>query len=101
MELRRRKLTGISTSGQGYSQGQLQIHDDDKRFCTAAGTFPQVQIDSSTVGLFPVTRTASVDVAALPAVPAGTYNVTIQTYPGCDGTKAPITLTMPSAIVYQ
>ena len=99
-------LTGIPTAGQGYSQGQLEIRDADTRFCTSDGTFPQVQVkvsstDLLTIGLFPVTSTAFVDVAVLPAAPAGTYDVRIQTFPGCDGTKAPTELTMPSAIVYE
>jgi hypothetical protein len=101
------QLTGISsTSGATYAQGQLQIQDDDKRFCTAAGTTPQVQVkvsstDLLTVGLFSTITTAAVDIAALPAAPAGTYDVVIQTFSGCDGSKPPIQLTMPSAIVYQ
>lgn len=100
------QLTGIATSGATYLQGQLQIHDDDKRFCTSAGTTPQVQVEVSstdllTVGLYAGTSTASVDVAALPAAPPGTYAVIIQTFPACDGSKPPIQLTMPSAIVYQ
>ena len=100
------QLTGISTGGETYSQGQLEIQDADSRFCTSSGTTPQVQIKVSaanllTVGLYPVTSTASVDIASLPGAPTGTYDVKIQTYPGCDGSKTPIELTMPAAIVYE
>ena len=100
------QLTGVSTSGATYSQGQLAIRDSDERFCTSAGVTPQVQVkvsssDLLTVGIYPVTSIASVAVAALPAAPAGTYDVVIQTFPDCDGSKTPTELTMPSAIVYE
>ncbi len=99
-------LTGISTSGTTYTQGQLALQDAQQRFCTATGTFPVLQVvvsstDLQTIGLFPVTSMETVGISALPAVSAGTYDVQIQTFPGCDSTKPPIFITMPSAIMYE
>lgn len=101
-------LTGIPTTGSAYTQGTLLLQDSESRFCTAAGTYPQVQVRESstellTVGLYISTLTSgSVAVAALPAVSvAGTYDVVIQTFRNCDSSKPPYTITMPGAITYQ
>jgi hypothetical protein len=97
-------LVDIPTGGQTYVQGTLELQDTGNRFCTSAGTFPALNVEVSPsnlqpIGVYPGNTSSVIDIADLPGVSAGTYDVLIQTFPACTP-GPPTTLTMPNAIVY-
>jgi len=93
----------VPLGGMSYTLGDLLLNDSGARFCTTSGLQPIASVDLGngdleTIGA--VTGSASaLQIANIPAAPAGTYDVVIQLNVNCDATQT--MLTMPSALTYS
>ena len=89
-------------AGMTYAPMDLDLRDGQARFCTAPGKFPGLNVDAggkTPVGVFPDLTTDQLGIANIPAAPAGTYDLLIQTYVPCSAAQ-PTILRMPGAITY-
>ena len=93
----------IPQGGMSYPPGMLDLIDGQNRFCTTAGIFPVLTIDTTNnppIGVFPMNTTGRVGIGNIPGVPQpGTYDVLIQTRVPCSASQ-PMTLRFSGAITY-